>query len=56
MLRTLLKSAVPLLAVYLLDRYLDSRSKRKHRKERTADLTRWEGEGGAVAPKPRPAE
>lgn len=56
MLRTLLKSAVPLLAVYLLDRYLDSRSKRKHRKERSADVTRWEGEGGAVAPKPRPAE
>lgn len=55
MLRTLLKSAVPLLAVYLLDRYLDSRTKQKQRKERSADLTRWEGEGGAVTT-PRSAE
>jgi hypothetical protein len=54
-LRAFLKSAVPLLAVYLLDRYLDSRTKHKQRKERSADLTRWEGEGGAVT-KPRPAE
>lgn len=55
MLRSLLKSAVPLLAVYLLDRYLDSRAAKK-RKERSADLTRWEGEGGAVTVRPRPAE
>lgn len=56
MLRMVLRSAVPLLAVYLFERYLETRVRRRRRVQRVEDLNRWEGEGGAVAPKPRPAE
>jgi len=54
MIRMVLRAAVPLMAALLLDRYCELRAKRQ--KEKVTDLTRWEGEGGAVVPSsPRPA-
>jgi len=55
MMRLLLKSVVPIAAALLLDRYCELRAKRAHKKEKVADLTRWEGEGGAVVARSRPA-
>lgn len=56
MIRWMLRTMVPLAAALLLDRYCELRAKRMHRKEKVTDLTRWEGEGGAVVPaSPRPA-
>jgi hypothetical protein len=55
MIRMVLRAAVPLMAALLLDRYCELRAKRQ-KKEKVTDLTRWEGEGGAVVPSsPRPA-
>jgi hypothetical protein len=50
-----LRTVVPLAAALLLDRYCELRAKRMH-KNKVTDLTRWEGEGGAVVPEtPRTA-
>jgi hypothetical protein len=48
--RLVLKFTVPLLAALLLDRYCELRAKRAQRKEPVAELSRWEGEGGAIVP------
>ena len=55
MIRLILKTAIPLVAALLLDRYCELRAKRGQKKEKVRELTRWEGEGGAVVPSSRPA-
>ena len=54
MIRSLMKTAVPIVAAWLLDRYCELRAKRVQKKETVKELTRWEGEGGAVVPGSRP--
>jgi len=56
MIRMVLRTVVPLAAALLLDRYCELRAKRMQKKEKVTDMTRWEGEGGAVVPSsPHPA-
>lgn len=50
----LLKSMVPVAAAVVLDYYCNLRAKRRQKKEKATELTRWEGEGGAVVSAPRP--
>jgi hypothetical protein len=53
--RWILRAIVPLAAALLLDRYCKLSAKRTQRSQSATDLTRWEGEGGAVAPTSPPS-
>jgi len=55
MTRWILRAIVPLAAALLLDRYCKLSAKRTQRSQSVTDLTRWEGEGGAVAPTSPPS-